>query len=130
MNKRFVVRLSVEERGQLESLVAKGKAAARKLTRARILLKADCSSLGPAWRDPHISYALDLGRSLSESVRRSFVEGGLDALVRRHHRRDPSDGEQEAHRALACEGRRARCRWCSVSWQTDSRIAVMVRVSG
>jgi hypothetical protein len=43
MNKQFVVRLSVEERDQLEALVAKGKAAARKLTRARILLKADCS---------------------------------------------------------------------------------------
>ena len=47
MNKKFVVRLSVEERGTLESLVAKGKAAARKLTRARILLKADCRCLGP-----------------------------------------------------------------------------------
>ncbi len=51
MNKKFVVRLSVEERGHLESLVAKGKAAARKFTRARILLKADRSSLGPAWPD-------------------------------------------------------------------------------
>jgi hypothetical protein len=39
MNKKFVVRLSTEERGQLESLVARGKAAARKLTRARILLR-------------------------------------------------------------------------------------------
>jgi hypothetical protein len=38
MNKKFIVRLSVEERSQLEALVAKGKAAARKLTRARILL--------------------------------------------------------------------------------------------
>jgi len=47
MKKKFVVRLSVEERSQLESLVAKGKAAARKLTRARVLLKAGCSSLGP-----------------------------------------------------------------------------------
>jgi hypothetical protein len=61
MNKRFVVRLSVEERSRLESLVAKGKAAARKLTRARILLKADCSPLGPAWSDVQISDALDLG---------------------------------------------------------------------
>ena len=40
MNKRFIVRLSAEEREQLEALVAKGKAAARKLTRARILLRA------------------------------------------------------------------------------------------
>ena len=47
MNKKFVVRLSVEERGQLESLVAKGKAAARKLTRARILLESRLQSPWP-----------------------------------------------------------------------------------
>ena len=51
MNKKFIVRLSVEERSQLEALIARGKAAARKLTRARILLKADCNDLGPAWSD-------------------------------------------------------------------------------
>ena len=48
MNKKFVVRLLVEERSRLESLDVKGKAAVRKLTRARILLKADCRPLGPA----------------------------------------------------------------------------------
>ncbi len=106
MNKKFVVRLSVEERSQLESLVAKGKAAARKLTRARILLKADCSTLGSAWSDEQISDALDLGASTVHRVRRSFVEGGLDgALIRRPvpRRRRMLDGEQEAHLiALAC----------------------------
>ena len=71
MNKKFVVRLSAEERGQLESLVAKGKTAARKLTRARILLKADCSPLGPAWSDEQISDALDLGAITVHRVRRS-----------------------------------------------------------
>jgi transposase len=116
MNKKFVVRLSVEERGQLESLVAKGKTAARKLTRARILLKADCSSLGPAWSDEQISHALDLGAITVHRVRRSFVEGGLEgALVRRRVPRRPRmlDGEQEAHlSALACGSPPAgRCRW-------------------
>jgi Homeodomain-like domain len=81
MNKKFVVRLSVEERGQLETLVAKGKAAARKLTRARILLKADCSSLGPAWSDERISDALDLGAITVHRVRRSFVEAGLEGTL-------------------------------------------------
>ena len=47
MNKRFVVSLSGAEREQLEAIVSKGKAAARKLTRARILLKADGSDPGP-----------------------------------------------------------------------------------
>jgi hypothetical protein len=116
MNKKFVVRLSVEERGQLESLVARGKAAVRKFTRARILLKADCSNLGPAWADQQISDALDLGAITVHRVRRSFVEGGLDgALVCRPLPRRPRmlDGEQEAHLiALACGSLPAgRCRW-------------------
>jgi len=116
MNKKFVVRLSAEERDQLESLLAKGKAAARKLTRARILLKADCSDSGPAWSDPQISEALDLGIITVHRVRRSFVEGGLDgALVRRPipRRRRMLDGEQEAHLiALACGSPPAgRRRW-------------------
>ena len=116
MNKRFIVRLSVEERAQLESLIAQGKTAARKLTRARILLKADCSSLGPAWSDQQISEALDLGVITVHRVRRSFVEGGLNgALVRRPTPRRPRmlDGDQEAHLiALACGSPPpGRCRW-------------------
>jgi transposase len=116
MNKRFIVRLSVEERARLEAMIAKGKTAARKVTRARILLKADCSGLGPAWSDQQISEALDLGAITVHRVRRSFVEGGLDgALVRRPVPRRPRmlDGEQEAHLiALACGSPPAgRCRW-------------------
>jgi hypothetical protein len=116
MNKRFIVRLSGEERDQLENLVAKGKAAARKSTRARILLKADCSDRGPAWLDEAISRALDVGTITVHRVRRDFVEGGLDgALVRRPVPRRPRmlDGQQEAHLiALACGSPPAgRCRW-------------------
>ena len=116
MNKRFLLRLSVDERDQLEALVAKGKAAARKLTRARILLKADCSDLGPAWSDQQISEALDLGAITVHRVRRSFVAGGLEGvLIRRPLPRRPRmlDGEQEAHLiALACGSPPAgRCRW-------------------
>jgi hypothetical protein len=116
MNKRFVVRLSDEEREQLEAIVAKGKTAARKLTRARILLKADCSAPGPAWCDDEISLALDVGTITVHRVRRAFVEGGLEgALVRRPLPRRPRmfDGEQEAHLiALACGNPPAgRRRW-------------------
>jgi hypothetical protein len=116
MNKRFVVQLSPEERQQLESLVATGTAAARKLTRARILLKADCGSLGPAWTDQRICEALDVGSITVHRVRQSFVEGGLEgALVRRPlpRRRSMLDGDQEAHLiALACGSPPpGRCRW-------------------
>jgi transposase len=116
MNKRFIVRLSGEEREQLEAIVAKGKAAARKLTRARILPKADCSDAGPSWSDEAISLALDVGTITVHRVRRAFVEGGLDGvLVRRPVPRRPRmlDGEQEAHLiALACGSPPAgRRRW-------------------
>ena len=116
MNKRFVVRLSVEERQRLESLIAKGKAAARKLTRARILLKADCSPLGPSWTDLQISEALDVGVITVHRVRQAFVEGGLEGvLVRRPvpRRLRMLDGEQEARLiALACGNPPAgRRRW-------------------
>jgi hypothetical protein len=100
MNKRFIVRLSAEERTQFEAIIAKGKGAARRLSRARILPKADCSSLGPEWSDQKISDALDLGVITVHRVRRSFVERGVDgALVRRPLLRRPRmlDGEQEAH---------------------------------
>jgi transposase len=116
MNKRFIVRLSVEEGEQLEALVAKGRAAARKLTRARILLKADGSDSGPAWSDEEISRALDVGTITVHRVRRDFVDGGLEGtLVRRPLPRRPRmlDGEQEAHLiALACGSPPAgRRRW-------------------
>jgi transposase len=100
MNKRYVVRLSAEERERLESIIAKGKAAARKLTRARILLKADSSPLGPSWTDLQISEALDVGALTVHRIRQAFVEGGIDGvLVRRPVPRRPRmlDGEQEAH---------------------------------
>jgi transposase len=116
MNKKFIVRLSGEEREHLEALLTKGKAAARKLTRARILLKADGNDPGSAWSDEEISRALDVGTITVYRVRRDFVEGGLEgALVRRPLPRRPRmlDGEQEAHLiALACGSPPAgRRRW-------------------
>lgn len=116
MNKKFVVRLSVEERERLEAIIAKGEAAARRLTRARILLKADCSPLGPSWADLQISEALEVGAITVHRIRQAFVEGGIEgATIRRPVPRRPRmlDGEQEAHLiALACSNPPAgRSRW-------------------
>ena len=62
MDKKYRVTLTAEERQDLEALIHKGKGAARKLTRARILLKADASpQQGPAWSDEQIRAALDVG---------------------------------------------------------------------
>ena len=57
--KKYVVRLSAEERAQLDELIRKGKRSAQLLTKARILLKADVSELGEAWSDSRIAAALD-----------------------------------------------------------------------
>ena len=117
MKKTYIVTLADEERTMLRTLVSRGKAAARKLTRARILLTADAGSGGPGWRDDAIAEALVVGRATVERVRRQFVEEGLDAsLERRKSRRQYArtlDGDGEAHLiALACSSPPdGRSRW-------------------
>jgi hypothetical protein len=117
MEKRYRVTLTAEERQGLRALVSKGKAAARKLTRARVLLLADQAADGPAQTDPEICAALGCGRATVERVRKQFVEEGLEEVLepkptsRVYERR--LDGTAEAHLvAIACgappEG---RSRW-------------------
>ncbi len=75
-NKKYVIRLSEEERQGLIKLVSWGKAAARKITRARVLLKADAGEGGPGWTDRRIAEALEVGIRMIENVRHRCVEGG------------------------------------------------------
>src|SRR5258708_1969386 len=105
MNKKYVVRLTDEERHGLEALVSQGKAAARKISRAWILLKADAA--GPAWPGERIRTTFNVGLVTIYRVRQSFVEEGLEAVLTRRpktrHRHRRLDGDQEAHLiALAC----------------------------
>ncbi len=117
MKKKYVVTLTEEERRVLQAMLTRGKAAARKLMHARILLKADASPGGPAWRDAVIAEGLEIGRATVERVRKQFVEAGLEAaLVRRTPRRPyrrTLDGDGEAHLvALACsQAPEGRSRW-------------------
>lgn len=117
MQKLYRVTLTGEEREELRGLVSKGKGAARKLTRARILLLADQAAGGPANSDPEIVAALGCGRATVERARQQFVEEGLEATLnpkpstRVYERR--LDGKAEAHLvAMTCgappEG---RARW-------------------
>jgi transposase len=108
MKKKYIVTLTGEERQTLQEMLSRGKAAARKLMHARILLKADAAPGGVAWNDQRIAEALDVGRATVERVRKEFVEEGLDAaLERRRPRRlyaRKLDGDGEAHLvALACQ---------------------------
>jgi len=100
--------LTEEERQRLQEMLSRGKTAARKLTHARILLKADAAPGGPDWHDGQIAEALEVGGATVERVRKQFVEEGLDAALerrptRRQYRRK-LDGDGEAHLiALACQ---------------------------
>ena len=107
MNKKYIVKLSDEERQRLGTLVSQGKAAARKIQRAWILLKADAALAGPAWSDEAIRAAYAVGLVTIYRVRQTFVEEGFEAVLTRappsRHRLRQLDGEQEAHLiALAC----------------------------
>jgi hypothetical protein len=88
MKKKYIVTLTEEERWMVQAMLSRGKAAARKLTHARILLKADVALGGPRWNDDAIAEALEVGRATVERVRKAFVEEGLEAaLDRRKPRR-------------------------------------------
>ena len=107
MRKKYIVRLSAEERKNLEKLVQTGKAAAYKRLHAQILLKADISKQGDGWKDRQISEAFDISSRTVERVRQRLVENGLDAAINRakpsRTRRRKLDGEQEAYLiALSC----------------------------
>ena len=117
MNKKYIVTLTDEERSRLETLVSRGKAAARTIQRAWILLKAAVGPAGPGWSDETIRQAFAVGLVTIYRVRQTFVEEGLAAVLTRRpksrHRHRKLDGEQEAHLiALACSQPPAgRRRW-------------------
>jgi transposase len=108
MKKKYIVTLTKEERRMLQDMLSRGKAAARKLLHARILLKADATGGSPGWNDETIAEGLEVGRATVERVRKEFVEEGLEAALerrkpRRQYRRT-LDGDGEAHLvALACQ---------------------------
>lgn len=76
--KKYIVDLSTDEREQLNLLIRRGKSSARKLTRARILLKA-----ADNFTDDEIVAALNVGVATVERIRKRFVESGLDAINER-----------------------------------------------
>ena len=119
MATRYLVKLSADEREHLQRLVHSGTAPARKITRARILLKADrgAHSQGPPLIDRDIAEALDSSVSTVLRIRRQFCREGLEAAINRA----PTtrvyaralDGRAEAHLiALACsQAPEGRSRW-------------------
>ena len=116
--KKYVVRLSEEERVRLNALIRMGKHPARQLVKARILLKADASDAGEGWSDSQIAAALDTSIDTVARTRQQLVEEGCEAALSRKHspasaRRRIFDGAAEAKLiALACsEPPKGRARW-------------------
>jgi len=111
MAKRYIVKLTEEERATLLDVIKKGKAPARKITRAHILLQADEEKT-----DAMIASALHVGISTVERTRKRFVEGNLAYALNERQRpgaKRKLDGKQEAFLiALACsEAPEGRERW-------------------
>lgn len=117
MAKKYIVRLTDDERTYLENLIHKGKVAAHKRLHAEILLKADTSELGEKWQDNQISEAFGISNRTVERVRERLVQEGLESALSRAKptrvRSRVIDGENEAHLiALTCgDAPDGRSRW-------------------
>ncbi len=114
---KYRVTLTAEERAELEQLVSTGKAAARKLTHARILLLAD-DSRGDERPDEQIVAALGTSLRTVSRVRQQLVTEGVDVAIRR--RRQPlrpdkikikGDVEQRLIELACSDPPRGRCHW-------------------
>jgi transposase len=117
MKKKYPVILSEIERDDLKRLIASGTAPARKLTHARILLKADESPEGTGWVDEKVAETVEVSQPTVSRVRKQYFEEGLEAALNRRppnrHYQRKLDGEQEARLlALACsEPPKGQARW-------------------
>jgi transposase len=114
---KYRVDLSVEEREGLTRMVSAGKAAARKLTHARILMLADVTN-GPGHSDDDIVAALGVGPRTIARVRKQFVTEGLETAVSRKKQplrpdkiKIKGDIEQELVRLACSDPPEGRCRW-------------------
>lgn len=99
MEKKYIVRLTDEERNSLREVIGKLKGSSQKVRRAQILLKADAD--GPSWTDARIADAFSCRRQTVEGIRRRLVTEGFEVTLCGKQRPQPPrpnllDGEQEA----------------------------------
>lgn len=98
MQKKYIVRLSMDERSRLEEVIKKLKGTSQRVRRAQILLKADAD--GPNWTDQKIAEAFDCRRKTVENIRKSLVTNGFETALNGKKRDEPPrkkllDGQQE-----------------------------------
>jgi hypothetical protein len=99
MQKKYVVRLTDQERSELVAVIKKLKGTSQKVRRAQILLKADAD--GPNWTDRRIAEALSCRTKTVENIRQRLVERGFHETLDGVQRTSPPtarllDGDQEA----------------------------------
>ena len=130
MNKKYIVRLTDEERGALESMVKKGKTQAYRIKHANILLAVDAD--GPGWTDEQTAAAFKCNRNTVHNVRRRFVLQGIEAALERKKQEKPSrerilDGEKEARLvAIACSrAPEGRAKW-TLQMLADELVALEI----
>lgn len=114
--KKYIVELTLAERGCLRSLVNGGKSAGFRIKRANILLKVDQGKHGPGWKDEQVAETFDCGVATVERLRKRWVELGTDEALEREKRgpqQGKLDGDAEAVLvATACTNAPdGRARW-------------------
>ena len=97
-NTKYVVRLTEEERAELQGIVRRGKVAAAKRTRAQVLLKADAGPEGSGLVDEQVAQALDVSTRAVHRVRKAYVEEGLSVAIERRPRRVQPRPAFDCHR--------------------------------
>lgn len=117
MEKKYIVKLTNEERAELNKILSNGNAAAKKHKIARVLLRADSSAEGMSYTDADIVDEVEVSAKTVTRLRKKFVDGGLEEVFRKkftpRYSRRKFDGEGEARLIAICcsEAPEGRARW-------------------
>lgn len=128
---KYVVRLSVDERAELQTMVDSGRGSKETRGRARILLKADQSSAGPAWPDSKVAEFSEVSLTTTHRVRQRFVEEGFEATVYRkaatdrQYRKLCGEGEARLIATACSQAPSGRSRW-TLELLADRLVALQV----
>jgi len=130
MNKKYIVRLTTEERKEMGDLLKKGKTQAYRIKHANILLAIDAD--GPNWSDHQAAKAYKCHDNTVRNVRQRFVEQGLEAALERKQQDVPSrkriiDGEKEARLiSIACSQPPEGCAKWTVQMLADELVVLKI----
>jgi hypothetical protein len=130
MNKKYIVRLTAEEKKELENLIKKGKTQAYRIKHANILLAVDAD--GPNWPDQQVAKAYKCHQNTVVNVRQRFVLQGFEAALERKKQQSPSrqriiDGEKEAKLiSIACSTPPKGCAKWTIQMLADKLVALEI----